>query len=256
MVVERIPAAPRVWYVETVKERDVFELLGLIHRGPVPDLGAPLTAAAYRAGIAFARWFDTQIHDAHKIPGGRALLVSNHAFVGIDSIAFVPALHLETGRIARALGQRRFFDTPVAGTVLRQLGALPGRRDAAVRLLESDELVIVYPGGARDSMKGRGQQYQLLWDGRTGFADVAIRARAPIVPVAAIGPDDVFRVLTRRGVVPLGVLGPDRIPLFVPVPRRVPFRYWVGDPIDPQPDPVLLADRVRAKLADLIEAHR
>ena len=241
-----------------MQERDVMELLGLVHRGPVPDLNAPLTSAFYRAGVAFARFFDTTILDVERIPEGRALLVSNHAFVGIDSIAFVPALHQQTGRICRPLGQRGFFDTPLAGTVLRELGALPGRRNAAVELLEQDELVIVYPGGARDSMKGRGQKYQLLWEGRTGFADVAIRANAPIVPVAAIGPDDVFPVLTRRGVVPLSVLGPDRIPLFLPVPRRVPFRYFVGEPVYPRADSTAhqLAAEVRTALAALIAANR
>jgi 1-acyl-sn-glycerol-3-phosphate acyltransferase len=43
--------------------------------------------------------------------------------------------------------------------------------------------------------KRRGQEYRLLWGRRTGFARMAIEAGCPIVPFAAVGAEDRFRVL-------------------------------------------------------------
>jgi hypothetical protein len=56
-------------------------------------------------------------------------------------------------------------------------------------------------------------------------------------------------------------LGKDRVPLFLPLARRVPFRFWVGEPIQP-PEPDLdnateqarsFANQVKVALTHLID---
>jgi 1-acyl-sn-glycerol-3-phosphate acyltransferase len=57
------------------------------------------------------------------------------------------------------------------------------------------QTILVFPGGSREVNKRRGQQYQLLWRERIGFARLAIKHGYPIVPFAAVGADDMFDVI-------------------------------------------------------------
>lgn len=195
--------------------------------------------AIYRASHVISRYFDATLHDAERIPrAGAALLVGNHALMGVDSWALLPEIYHAVSRMPRPLGLRSLFEVPGLGPLLTELGAVPGERDNAVALLERGELVMVYPGGSKDSLKGRADRYKLKWEGRTGYAHVACRAGAPVVPIAAIGPDECFTVLTDEGVIPTsGFLNgaqdqPSyKVPLFVPLLKRVPFDFFVGEPL-------------------------
>jgi 1-acyl-sn-glycerol-3-phosphate acyltransferase len=197
--------------------------------------------AIYRAARVISRYFDATLHDAERIPrSGAALLVGNHALMGVDSWALLPEIYHAVSRMPRPLGLRSLFEVPGLGPLLRELGAVPGERDSAVALLKRGELVMVYPGGSKDALKGRTERYKLKWEGRTGYAHVACRAGAPVVPIAAIGPDECFTVLTDKGVIPTnGFLNGSqeqpsyKVPLFVPLLKRVPFDFFVGEPLAP-----------------------
>lgn len=247
-----------------MRDEKILEELGLLTEGG-PRLDAPLPAALYRAMSLVRRYFDAEMFGAENIPKtGPALLVGNHALLGIDAWAFMPTLMDTTGRYPRALMLRSLFEAPYLGPILRELGGEPGTREVASQLLANGNIVVVYPGGARDSMKGRDQQYELCWGDRKGFAAVAIEAQCPVIPVAAIGPDEVFPVLSRKGVVKIGWLGKDPIPLFLPLARRLPFQFHLGEPILPPSADAADADRqarefaetVRDTLTEMLETHR
>ena len=70
-----------------------------------------------------------------------------------------------------------------------------GTRDNVRALMRDRQTILVFPGGAREVNKRRGQQYQLLWRERIGFARLAIEHRYPIVPFAAVGVDDMLDVI-------------------------------------------------------------
>jgi 1-acyl-sn-glycerol-3-phosphate acyltransferase len=55
--------------------------------------------------------------------------------------------------------------------------------------------LLVYPGGGREVTKGRGTNYKLLWEGRTGFVRMAIKHGYSITPFCSVGPDDAYDVL-------------------------------------------------------------
>ncbi len=190
--------------------------------------------AAIKALDYVLEYFDVTVEGAERIPEGGSLLVGNHSHFGVDSLAFFPAVYGATGRIPRGMALRSLFGVPGLKWLLHRLGAVEGSRSSCIDLLRGDEMVVTYPGGAKDSIKGRDDRYTLKWGAREGFADVAIRAGKPIVPFAAIGPDEVFPVLNNRGLVSAPFLG-DRsykIPLLIPIARRVPFQFYVGEPID------------------------
>jgi 1-acyl-sn-glycerol-3-phosphate acyltransferase len=47
-------------------------------------------------------------------------------------------------------------------------------------------------------LKFKGEEYQLQWEGRSGFARLAVAHDYPIVPVGLVGGDDVFHSLVER----------------------------------------------------------
>jgi 1-acyl-sn-glycerol-3-phosphate acyltransferase len=202
-------------------------------------------------------YFHASMEGAHRIPReGGALLVGNHAMMGIDGFVLGALVPRETGRYVRFLGERNLWRIPVVRNFLDAVGAVPGAPETAVELLTAGELVGVYPGGIDDSWKLTAtDRYKLQWGSRSGFARVAMRARVPIIPIAALGIDEMYDVIAREPVVGRAVFGSSRYDLPIalgafgtPIPKRVPQRYLVQEPIDTSGDPedADAVERVRA----------
>jgi 1-acyl-sn-glycerol-3-phosphate acyltransferase len=220
--------------------------------------------AASDTGARFARTiadrFAATLHDGDHLPRrGPALIVGNHALLGLDSVALTAVLVAAGHRPPRFLAEKNLFRFPGVRAALAALGAIPGAPDEAVALLEAGELVCVYPGGVDDSFKTSAEAYTLKWGDRAGFARVALRAEAPIVPIAATGVDDLFEVPKREGILGRRLLGSPRYDLPLPeslVPRRVPLDYFVLPPIVPAgdaADPKAVA-RLRKATHDALES--
>lgn len=200
------------------------------------------------------------LHGSENIPRrGPALLVGNHALFGLDSVALTAVLVADGHRPPRFLAEKNLFRLPGVRATLGALGAVPGLPDDAVALLEAGELVCVYPGGVDDSFKLKAEAYTLKWGERAGFARVALRAGAPIVPVAALGVDELFEVSRRENVLGRLLLGSARYDLPLPsnlLPRRVPLEFFVLPPVAPDGDardPGAVA-RVRQATYDALES--
>lgn len=208
-----------------------------------------LSFAASPAGHALARaiigYFRARLENPALIPGtGGALLVSNHSTFGLDSFVLTSLIWRERGRYPRFLFERNLAKLAVFRRFFQLVAALPGTRDAAVAALESGALLGVYPGGIDDSLKLHSSRNRLLWRARSGFAQVAMRARVPIIPIAGLGIDDMYHVIYREPWIGRRLLGSDRYDLPValgwwgtPLPRRVPLRFLVLPAIDTSGDP-------------------
>jgi 1-acyl-sn-glycerol-3-phosphate acyltransferase len=221
-----------------------------------------------RAGRAFIDWliryFDaTFIGHDHVPREGPALIVANHSVFGFDALILGALLWRHTGRLALWLADRNLWKTPGLGATLDWVNAIPGTPDDAVAQLRAGDLVVVYPGGIFDSYKHSRDRHKLQWRTRAGFARVALRAGAPIVPVAACGVDDIYRVVGRDPVLGRLLFGDRRYnwPItlgrwgtLVPRPAKVTLHALA--PIFPQgdatnPDHV---ERVRRYVHDSIQA--
>lgn len=132
-------------------------------------------------------------------PAGRALLVSNHAGVlpwdgaMIKTALFVEPPHIN--RHARALIAQFFFGLPWLSWFLRRTGQTVGHPDDVARLLERDELVLVFPEGVKGTGKPWSERYRLRRFGRGGFVQSAIRARSPIIPISVVGSEEIYPML-------------------------------------------------------------
>ena len=122
---------------------------------------------------------------------GRFLLVGNHTQFGTETLLIPYYVRRELGRWIRPLADRGFGQLRgPAGDLLAAMGAVVGHPDTARELMRHNETVLVFPGGGREIPKFKGEEYQLRWDGRSGFARIAIAHDYPIVPVGLVGGDD------------------------------------------------------------------
>ncbi|MDQ6919672.1 MAG: acyltransferase family protein [Candidatus Dormibacteraeota bacterium] len=133
---------------------------------------------------------------------GRALLVANHAGVlPWDGAMIKTALFEEHAqpRHARALVASFFIGLPGLSRFLKRTGQAEGHPDDAHRLLEQDELVLVFPEGVKGTGKGWSNRYRLTRFGRGGYVQTAIRAGAQIIPVSVVGSEEIYPMIADLG---------------------------------------------------------
>ena len=76
-----------------------------------------------------------------------------------------------------------------------KLGGVPAHPANVHRLLyDEEQLVLVFPEGRKGTEKLYKDRYQLRRFGRGGFVESAMRARAPIVPIAVVGAEEAMPV--------------------------------------------------------------
>lgn len=209
-------------------------------------------------------YFSASLIGREHIPRtGGALLVANHGMNGFDGIVLGALLQKEVGRLPFWLGERNLWRIPGFDRLARFIDAVPGEPHPAVELLRKGELVVVYPGGIRDSFKLASQRNQLQWGRRSGFAKVAMEAGVPIVPIAAHGVDDMYTVIAREPWIGRALLGDAKYDLPVAfgrwgslVPRRARVTIEALPPVRTDGDPSSEADveRVRSAAASAVQA--
>ena len=179
---------------------------------------------------------------------GRFLLVGNHTAFGIAEIVMIPYfVHRELGIRVRGLANRGLAEQRgFSADLLAAAGAVVGNQENGAELMRHDETLLVFPGGGREMPKFKGEDYQLRWEGRSGFARLAIAHDYTIVPVGLVGGDDVFHSLVERdsawgrvsGLVTKHVLRQPEVsiplirglgPTLIPRPQRMYLRF--GTPI-------------------------
>jgi 1-acyl-sn-glycerol-3-phosphate acyltransferase len=130
---------------------------------------------------------------------GRFLLVGNHTQSGLEVFLTSYYLRRELGVRVRPLAERGMGEARgFAKDLIAAYGGVVGHPDTARELMRHNETVLVFPGGGREIAKFKGEEYRLRWEGRSGFARVAIESNYPIVPVALVGGDDVYQSLFAR----------------------------------------------------------
>ena len=150
-------------------------------------------------------WFRVEVQGIENVPAeGGALLVSNHA----------GALPPDAPMIAKAIKEEHPRPRPVHVTVehffkgypgfamlLPKIGAVPAHPANVHRLLyDEGQLVVVLPEGRKGTEKLVKDRYRLRRFGRGGFVEAAMRAQAPIVPIALLGAEEAAPIFAHIGV--------------------------------------------------------
>jgi 1-acyl-sn-glycerol-3-phosphate acyltransferase len=166
-------------------------------------------------------WFRCEVEGIENVPAtGGALLVANHA----------GALPPDASMIATAIKQEHARPRPLHLTVehffkgypffsmfVTKIGGVPAHPANVHRLLHDEQqLVLVFPEGAKATEKLYKDRYKLRRFGRGGFVEAAARAGVPIVPVAVIGAEEAMPTFAQIGLLKLltGLLYFPITPLF------------------------------------------
>ena len=177
-------------------------------------------------------YFRVESHGHEHLPErGRAVLAANHAgllpFDGAMTVVDV-LLHTDPPRLARAIVDRWAGELPFVNVFYARVGQVIGTRENFADLLDDDQLVLVFPEGIDGIRKTITHRYRIQ-NFRVGFVEQALRAGAPIVPMAVIGSDDQTPILYD--------LKPLARALGLPVAPITPTFPWLG-PLGLLPYPV------------------
>jgi 1-acyl-sn-glycerol-3-phosphate acyltransferase len=147
-------------------------------------------------------WFRCEVEGIENVPAtGGALLVSNHAgALPPDASMIAKAIQEEHPRPRRLhLTVEHFFKGyPFLGMFVTKIGGVPAHPANVQRLLhDEDQLVLVFPEGAKATEKLYKDRYKLRRFGRGGFVEAAMRARVPIVPIALVGAEEAMPTLAQ-----------------------------------------------------------
>jgi 1-acyl-sn-glycerol-3-phosphate acyltransferase len=191
----------------------------------------------------YERWWRVDTVGVRNVPSaGRAMLVSNHAgILPWDGTMISLAIQREhpQPRYPRFLVLDWAFTLPFVSTTMRKVGGVVASPYNASRLLDEDELVAVFPEGAKGAGKDFSERYRLQRFGRGGFVEIALRAGAPIIPVAVVGSEEIYpkvgesRLLARATGAPYFPITPT-FPLLGPlgaIPLPSKWRIAFGEPI-------------------------
>lgn len=149
---------------------------------------------------------------------GPVIIASNH--ISYSDVFFLTHFLYQNGRAPRYLGKESLFRTPIIGRIILAAGQIPVDRESkdahkalnqAIACLNAGHLVGIYPEGTltRD---------ENLWPmvAKTGIARLAIITKAPVIPVAAWGPQQVLSPYSKR----------------IHLWPRTQVSYYAGPPVD------------------------
>ncbi len=147
----------------------------------------------------YDQWWRVKATGVEKVPAhGRVLLAGNHAgILPWDATMMSIALLREhpLPRYPRFLVLDWAFQLPWVSTAIRKVGGVVASPYNALRLLDDDQLVAVFPEGVKGTGKPFSERYRLQRFGRGGFVELALRTAAPIVPVAVVGSEEIYPML-------------------------------------------------------------
>jgi len=202
-----------------------------------------LDRAAPLLDFLYLSWWRVEVQCASRLPEGPLLVVANRAGgVPWDALVLRLAFRRESpgGRDLRPLLDAALLARPLVGAAARRLGAVAASPANAAALLQEGTTLGVFPEGS--ALHPWPQRYRIGAFGRGGFAKVALRAGAAIVPCAIVGSEEASPPLDRPGFLadalhlpllasvpglPLGPLGG------LPLPSR--WKLFFGESIPTAP---------------------
>lgn len=199
------------------------------------------------AAPLYQHYFRVETRGAERVPGGRVLLIANHAGqLPFDAAMLGVAMLLEAEppRLARGLGEYWIPQLPFVSELATRGGNLVGTPENFRALIDAEECVMVFPEGVRGMNKPFRERYRLQRFG-TGFVRLALETRTPIVPVGIVGSEeqqpglyDVKPLAKLLGMpaFPITPTFPWLGPLGI-LPLPVKYRIEIGEPIHFEGDP-------------------
>lgn len=133
---------------------------------------------------------------------GPVIFVGYHMLLGIEIFPLVMSLFEERNVVLRGMAHPMIFvklNEQSTETSMfdphRLMGAVPVSPSNLYKLLSSKSYILLYPGGMREALHNKGEEYQLFWPDRSEFVRMAAKFGAKIVPFGVVGEDDVCQLV-------------------------------------------------------------
>nr|XP_060631299.1 LOW QUALITY PROTEIN: monoacylglycerol/Diacylglycerol O-acyltransferase-like [Anolis sagrei ordinatus] len=202
-------------------------------------------------------WNGYEVCGLEKIPNGPALVVFYHGATPIDFFYFMAVVLIKKKRILHIVADHFVFSLPGFKLLLDVFSVLHGTQEECGKALSKGHLLAIAPGGVREALFSN-ENYVLIWGNRKGFAQVAIDAKVPIIPmftqnvresIRSLGGLSLFRLMYEYLRLPI-------VPLYGNFP--VKLRTYVGDPIPYKAKVTAdeLADKAKTAVQSLIDKHQ
>jgi len=195
-----------------------------------------LTRALTFFGWLYHHYFSVHVEGIEHIPQrGRAMLVGNHSGgVALDAAMIFTSVFFDMNppRLAQGMAEKFIAAVPFFSRWTSRTGQFTGLPEHAIRLLEDERLLVVFPEGVRGTAKLYKDRHSLVEFG-TGFMRLALKTHATIVPFAFVGGGEAIPTVLNAHA--LGRLfGAPYVPITpylfaIPLPVRLEIQY--GAPI-------------------------
>ncbi|XP_052196570.1 phytyl ester synthase 2, chloroplastic-like isoform X2 [Diospyros lotus] len=134
---------------------------------------------------------------------GPVLFVGYHMLLGWDLVPLISRFWMERNIVVRGIAHPMMFTKLREGSLpelsaydtFRKMGAVPVSATNFYRLFASKSHVLLFPGGMREALHRKGEEYKLFWPEQSEFVRMAARFGATIIPFGTVGEDDVAEVL-------------------------------------------------------------
>ncbi|RDX99327.1 Acyltransferase-like protein, chloroplastic, partial [Mucuna pruriens] len=134
---------------------------------------------------------------------GPVLYVGYHMLLGLELISLTEEFLSQKGIALRGIAHPELFMPKVEGLStefsmfdwVKIFGGVPVSASNLFKLLSTKSHVLLYPGGAREALHFKGEEYKLIWPDHPEFVRMAARFGATIVPFGAVGEDDIAELV-------------------------------------------------------------
>ncbi|KAH9743289.1 AB hydrolase-1 domain-containing protein [Citrus sinensis] len=246
-----------------------------IHKYVVARLRSDLTSPVMLSTLEDGKI----VADLSGIPSeGPVLYVGYHNLLGLEAFPMVQQFMIQRNVLVRCVAHPMFFESKDGGLpdfegndTLRIIGGVPASAVNLYKLLSSKSHVMLHPGGMREALHRKGEEYKLFWPESSEFVRMSSTFGAKIIPFGAVGEDDIAQIVLdyndqmkipflksqieemNKRVVKLrtDITGevanqPVHLPLPIPkIPGR--FYYYFGKPIETKGRKQELRDRKKSQ---------
>ncbi|KAM4119390.1 hypothetical protein ACJW30_03G054900 [Castanea mollissima] len=134
---------------------------------------------------------------------GPVILVGYHMLMGVELSSLAEGFLREKNIMVRGLAHPVLFSRTAESSSsdfslsdwMRVFGAVPVTPSNLFKLLSTKSHVLLYPGGSREALHYKGEEYKLFWPDQQEFVRMAARFGATIVPFGVVGEDDVAELV-------------------------------------------------------------
>lgn len=152
-------------------------------------------------GSGLSKYFRLEIEGLENIPPlGRGLIAPNHSgYSGFDAFVLKHQIQETTKRSPKILTHHLWFSSEWTGTAMKKMGFVEATRDKGQKILENDDLLILFPEGEAGNFKPTVKRYHMQ-KFRGGLIRLAIRCQTPVIPTLILGAEESHINLARINV--------------------------------------------------------